>query len=244
MMQDIEREELLRSFYRVRQALGLLGLMLPVLLILGGAMSLGGVEPSISDYYHTILRDIFVGTMSAIGLFLIAYPGHRRRVGERMSDDFVTTIAGVAAFGVAFFPNEGRFDPEAGETISALTQAVLGNRAAALAHYASATVFLLALAYICLVKFARTARPMRRRVYRVCGWTILAATVGVVIASVFKIAGPDGPQAVVIRFQIVLWLEVAAVWAFSIAWLTKGRADLTLLSMAQGMAGQGRSSVK
>lgn len=228
MSEDITREELVRSFYRVRQALGFMGLMLPVLLVLGGMLSLGAVEPSISDYYHTVLRDIFVGTMCAIGIFLIAYPGHRRLPGERVSDDFVTTIAGIAAFGVAFCPNEGRFDPALEAKIDALMQMMMGNRAAALAHYTWAMIFLSALGYICLVKFARSAKPVRRRIYRVCGWTIMAMTVGVIVASAFKIMGPEGPQAVVIRYQLVLWFEVVAIWAFSFAWLTKGRADLSL----------------
>ena len=48
------------------------------------------------------------GTMTAIGLFLITYPGHSPEKGEHLSDDFITTVAGIAAFGVAYFPNETR----------------------------------------------------------------------------------------------------------------------------------------
>ena len=99
-MDDLNRDDVVRSYYRIRQVLGWLGLVLPVLLILGGYLSQGAVEPSISDYYHTLMRDAFVGAMTAIGLFLITYPGHSPEKGEHLSDDFITTVAGIAAFGV------------------------------------------------------------------------------------------------------------------------------------------------
>ncbi len=218
------RDELVLSYYRVRQALGWLGLSLPLILILGGMVSLGDMEPSISDYYHTLLRDLFVGIMTAIAIFLIAYPGHLRQSGEAISDDSVTTLAGIAALGVAFFPNEG----PAGSAVSSVSQAMLGSVGAAIGHYASAIVFLLCLAYICLVKFARTAKPYRRKIYRSCGWLILVMAGLVILASWFKIRGPAAPQAIVNDLRLVLWLEAIAVWAFALSWLTKGRADLAL----------------
>jgi hypothetical protein len=223
-MRDMSRDEIITSYYRVRQALGYLGLSLPLVLILGGMVSLGGVEPSISDYYHTVLRDVFVGIMCAISIFLITYPGHRSRRGDWVSDDTVTTVAGVAGFGVAFFPNEG----PAVEGVVSISQMMVGRDVAAFGHYFSAMIFLASLGYICLVKFARTARPFRRRIYRGCGWVILSMTVLVVVASVLKIWGWGPVRAVVVDNLLVLWFEAIAVWAFSLAWLTKGRADQSL----------------
>ena len=223
-MPDEFRQEVLTSFYRVRQALGYLGLVLPVALVIGGLLTLGGVEPSISDYYYTVLRDIFVGTMFAIAVFLIAYPGHSRRGDERVSDDTITTLAGIAALGMAFLPNEG---PGLGDVLT-VSQQALGVKLAALGHYLCALTFLGCLAWMCLVKFSRTANPARRRIYRGCGWAILALTVVVVVASVIKIWGSGTPHRIVVDWLIVLWAEALAIWAFSIAWLTKGRADRSL----------------
>ncbi len=220
-----DRDEIVRNFYRIRQALGLLGLTLPFLLILGGLLSLGKVEPSISDYYHTILRDVFVGVMFAIAIFLICYTGHRRGE-EKISDDWVTTVAGVAALGVAVFPNEGRI---AGDTLASVTQSVLGRHGAAIAHYTSAVVFLSAVGYMAFFRFARTAKPTRRRIYRACGALIWVATVLVIVASWFKVKGPAVPQAIVNDWLLVLWFEALGVWAFSIAWLVKGQVDKSLL---------------
>ncbi len=224
MMQD-HRDDLVISYYRVRQVLGYAGLSLPIFLVVGGLLSLGGIEPSISDYYHTVLRDIFVGIMTAIGLFLIAYPGHHRTDQDRLSDDRITTLAGIAAIGVAFFPNEYHVKSEAFESP---LQMWLGHTHASWGHYGSAIVFLFLLGLLCHNRFARTAKPWRRRIYRACGKVIWAMTLGVIIASYFKIRGPAGPQAVVNDYYLVLWFEAVAIWAFAVSWLTKGRAELAL----------------
>ncbi len=221
-----DRDDVVRAYYRIRRMLGWLGLALPLMLILGGWLSKGAVEPSISDYYHTLMRDAFVGVLTAIGLFLITYPGHSRQPGEHLSDDVITTLAGVAAFGVAYFPNEVRTNAN---LLGSITQQMLGYKLAAGAHYLSAIVFLSALAAMCLRKFARTARPLRRRIYRTCGWTIVAMTLAVIVASWFKIMGPAAPQAAVNGGLLVLWFEAVAVWAFALAWLVKGRVEERLV---------------
>ena len=50
----------------------------------------------------------------------------------------------------------------------------------------------------------------------------------VIVASWFKIRGPSGPQTIVNDWRLVLWFEALAIWAFAVAWLTKGRADHAL----------------
>ncbi|WP_194095183.1 hypothetical protein [Marivivens aquimaris] len=228
-MPEETREDLIRSYYRVRTALGLLGLSLPVTLIVGGILPLGHIEPSISDYYHTVLRDIFVGTMCAIALFLISYSGHRRAMGERISDNFMTTCAGIAAFGVAFFPNEG---PE-GTVASSLAQVALGRDLAATGHYTSAVIFFTCLAYMCLAKFSRTARPFRRRIYKASGWCIVVMTFAIIAASYVKIRLTGALHDFVVDCMLVLWFEAIAIWAFSIAWLTKGRAEMSIVKLVK-----------
>lgn len=238
-MSDTSRQEIVNSFYRMRQALGYLGFLLPLTLILGGLLSVGNVEPSISDYYHTILRDVFVGTMMSIGIFLISYTGYRRDGTERVSDDWVTTMAGVFAVLVALVPNEL---PLQAQEVDAVPQQILGIHNAAFVHYASALMFLSCLAYISLFKFARTAKPVRRRIYIACGLAIVVATLGTIGASVFRIMGSDMQRQFVNDYRIILWFEALGVWAFSLSWLTKGRADLSLIRSLRQMArSQGKS---
>jgi hypothetical protein len=222
MPADAPRDDVVRAYYRMRRAVGWLGLSLPVILVTGGLLGQGAMEASISDYYHTLMRDAFVGVLTAIGLFLITYPGHDPGAGEHVSDDIITTIAGLAAFGVAYFPNE---TPMNANLLGSITQQALGYRAAAAAHYVSAVLFLSALAAMCLRKFARTARPLRRRVYRACGWVIVAMTALVMAASWVRLLGPEGPRRLVQEGTVILWFEAVAIWAFALAWLVKGRVE-------------------
>ena len=77
------RAEIVENFYRLRRILGYLGFLLPAVLILGD-LPLGGVTPSISDFYHTLLRDIYVGILTAIGIFLLCYTGFRPKGSDRV----------------------------------------------------------------------------------------------------------------------------------------------------------------
>lgn len=224
-MPEHTRDEMVLSYVRVRQALGYLGLGFPVLLVIGGLMAEHAVAPSVSDYYHTTMRDLFVGSLFAIGVFLISYKGYRRSDGEWLSDDLVATVAGVAAFGVAIFPNESVI-PERAATLS---QAMIGYKASAIGHYVSAMIFLGSLAYFCLVKFARTAKPGRRIIYQICGWFIVSAGVLATVASYLKVAGTPAQSAWVIEWRVVLWLEAMGIWAFGWSWLTKGKAEFGLV---------------
>ncbi|MFY0682025.1 MAG: hypothetical protein JXR13_15750 [Thalassovita sp.] len=221
-MSEVTRDELVLSYVRVRRALGYLGLLFPFLLILGGYLSESDVLPSVSDYYHSTMRDIFVGSLFAIGVFLISYKGHPLKDGEKLSDDIVATIAGLSAFGVAIFPNEGGTGhPES------MSQMILGLKIAAVGHYISAIIFLGSLAYFCLVKFAKTALPHRRRIYRACGWFILLGGTLATVASYYKVYGTPAQSAFVVENRLVLWVEALGIWAFGISWLTKGKAEFS-----------------
>lgn len=221
-----DHHSIAKNFYRVRQALGLLGFFLPIFLIFGGVLILGRVEPSLSDYYHTALRDVFVGILAAISIFLMCYTGHPRGEGEKVSDDWVTTLTGIAALGVAIFPNGPGHDGGL-----SLVHLLVGQSFASGLHYISAVVFLASAGYVSFFRFARTAKPFRRRIYRACGRVIWGVTVIVIITSWFKVKGPAAPQTFVREWYLVLWFEVLGIWAFSIAWLVKGRVDMGLLHL-------------
>jgi len=218
------RDEMAASYYRVRQTLGGLGFAFPVLLLGAGLISEGRIMPSMSDYYHTLQRDIFVGCLFAIGMFLVSYKGHNRGPGEAVSDDLVATIAGAAAICIALFPSEAA---EAGADPVTFSQ-VIGMKTAVAAHYLSAQVFLYSLAWMCLWKFAKTEKAGRRRIYRACGFLIVAMGVIASIAAWQKVRGSDAAKAFVLDRSVVFWAEAVGVWAFGVSWLVKGRAEMLL----------------
>lgn len=219
-MSDLSDTDLVMSYHRVRMALGILGLLLPVLLLVGGAFSRVDLQPSLSDYYHTILRDVFVGTMFAIGVFFVSYKGYPKSREEFFSDDRMATLTGISAFGVALFPNEGLII-----SVDSISQMALGNNVAATCHYACALMFLLCLSYFSLIKFPRTINKKRKRVYQICGVLILGFTFLILVASVMKIWGTEAQGAMVDKYYLVFWFETVAIWAFAISWLVKGRAE-------------------
>lgn len=189
---------LVHSYLYLRRAIGLIGLALPFVLIFGKQLVQGGdLIGSLSGYYYSDLRDVFVGAMCAAGVFLLAYYGHD------YVDNIASTVAGLGAIGLALFPTT----PGGNATSWDQTAGVL--------HLVFAAVFFLSLAYFCLRLFPHDGEqpPGVGVVYRLCGVVILAALALIVVTSRLRLAPEMHPA---------LWLESAAVWAFGVAWLVKG----------------------
>jgi Protein of unknown function (DUF998) len=191
----------------LRRGVGFLGLSLPIVLILGKIwLDGGGLLGSISGYYYTSMRDYFVGTMCAMGVFLALYR-------YRREDRYLSDALAVFAVGVALFPtNPAGANPTTGQTIIGYI------------HLVCASLFFLCMAYFSLALFTRTdprripTRQKRRRnvLYRVCGIAIVACLV-LVVATNFLLTDHLKNEV-----HPLLWLETVAIWAFSVSWLVKG----------------------
>jgi hypothetical protein len=215
-----EREELLRtehgrgvlkSWLASRLAVGVLGLLMPILLITGDKLVLAyspSTRGSLSAYYHSGMRDIFVGTLCVIGLFLITY-----RINENDLDNWLTVIAGLAAVGVALFPTWTDHDQPLTPWQEKLTEPT-----AATIHGVAAAVFILSLAVMSFRFAHRDGRRGHARfalAHRICGGVMVAA---VVAFAVLKLGGVDELGG----FSVLLVVEVACTVAFGISWLLKG----------------------
>jgi hypothetical protein len=223
MQQSVnDANTLVAGYMALRRAVGVLGLTLPIVLGLGAwVIFQTGIQQSISDYYYTGMRNIFVGVLCAIGVFLMNYTGYKQ-VGDRPGDPTgIFHLSGAFAIGVALFPTS----PSNPTTIEWLV---------GIAHLTFAALFFITLAYVSLVLFTRTdpnktltaRRRSRIRVYRICGWAILSAIGLIVLLAIL----PDGiAQGIAQGIGIgnpVFWLEAIAVMAFGVSWLTKGRMIL------------------
>jgi hypothetical protein len=195
----------------LRKAIGILGIALPFVLAIGKFVFDGpGIKPSISDYYYTSMRDVFVGTLCAIGIFLFSYRGYE------FKDDLAGDLACLFAVGVALFPTTPGDNPSA-------AQVAIGYL-----HYGCAACFFLILAYFSLVLFRKTGpgRAMTRRktqrnaVYAACGVVMLACI------GLLSVYGIFLRNTWLQRMDPVFWLEAIAIWAFGLSWLTKGNAIL------------------
>lgn len=231
-------DHLVISYLTLRRALGVLGIGLPFVLAIGGAVFFAtGLQESISDYYYTGMGDVFVGIMVAIGLFLASYTGHKN-TGQNdplLSDNVAGNIASVGAVGLAIFPTA---PGPATDTIARIIGIAMFPAApdpdsiaaiVGIAHFAFAAVFFLTLAYISYFLFTRSdpdkeptpQKLKRNRVYRACAIAILAALVLIAAAKLVL------PESMVDGLKLVFWLEAIAVVAFGTSWLIKGE---TLLS--------------
>ncbi|WP_282601897.1 hypothetical protein [Paracoccus sp. PARArs4] len=220
--------ELVLSFLSVRRAIGALGFFLPVILLLSAPFMQGGLRTSISSYYYSSMREVFVGTLFAQAVFLWSYEGFRPRAGDLITDRRMARLAAVSAAIVALAPTYG---PEVDCTA---LQCLLGPGRAAMLHFAAAALFFGALAVFCLVLFVKGDEdsPEKRasnRIYRICGWTIIGciAVIGVMAAT-----GLDDALAIL---RPVFWLESVACFAFATSWAVKGDSLRPLVrNMARG----------
>jgi|GEM_PF-4739867 len=71
-------ENLVCSYLSLRRAVGIIGIGLPFTLAIGGLFRGIDLQESISFYYHTDMRNLFVGSMCAIAVFL--WPGSNKPV--------------------------------------------------------------------------------------------------------------------------------------------------------------------
>jgi hypothetical protein len=208
------------SYLTLRKAVGILGITFPVIVVVGSIVFGGceGIQSSISCYYHTNMRNIFVGILCAIALFLFAYKGYDKR------DDIAGDLACLFALGVTFFPTS------IPESIIPCIPYPYENRIISSIHFISAGGFFLVIAYFSIFLFTiKDQNPTkmklkRNKLYRICGYIILACILLIAVYSTCqRFNCCQGLQ----KFDPIFWLETLALWAFGISWLTKGKTIFT-----------------
>lgn len=211
------------SYRTMRRAIGILGFTFP-LIMLAGSFLFGNckeVQMSISTYYYTNMRNIFVGYNCAVALFMFAYRGH----------DWMDNVAGylgcVFALGVAFLPCHVNPD----QTCLIMTtshQPVIGRL-----HNLSALLYFIILIIYSLFLFPKThmnvatgerivmrrQKKKRNLVYYICG-SIMTVSLFLIIFYLYYI---DDFYPGLKNHNPVFWLESIMLFSFGISWLTKGQ---------------------
>lgn len=195
---------------RLRRGVGVIGIGLPFALILlhfyfAKAIVLAG---SMSQYYYTEMREVFVGSLCAMGVFLICYRYDK-------PSDRLGTAAGILAIAVAIFhTTDGRKLPVSSN-----------DRIVGILHLAAAAGLLVLLAVFCFYLFPRLdptkagmtrQKRVRNKIYYVCGVIIVVSLLAAAASKFFL------SKETLESVKPVLWCEVAAVLAWGIAWLVKG----------------------
>lgn len=192
-------------------------MLLPITLISHTAiLEYVTLQPSISDYYYTSLREIFTGELASVGFFLILYKGYKNKRWW-LNDSLLTNIAGFMAIGVAIFPT---FPPPKEQKLYTLIP--LDTEFLGCLHYAFAAVLFLIFALLCFFVFRLgqkrdlnipTSIFDENNIYMFCGIIILLCILAIPICNYyFK------------EFKhATLVFETIALFAFSFSWLIKGR---------------------
>jgi hypothetical protein len=217
MEKEIEPERsLIISYMTLRKAIGFLGVALPFVVSLGALILFRtGIQGSISSYYYTGMREVLVGILWSIGVFLLSYNGYT------IVDALAGKLGCVFAVGITLFPTTPDNNPSA-------KAVVIGH-----VHLAFAALFFLTLIYFSYFLFTKTSgepdkHPITRRkrqrnnVYRVCG---VVMAVCILLIGTYQFL-PDKAASVFKVYDPIFWLETIAIVAFGISWLIKGETLL------------------
>jgi hypothetical protein len=210
------------NYLFLRKTIGWVGTLLPVILLAVNPIALSiensgcGVVPgSVSGYYYSPARNIFVGALCALGLFLIAY------VGYDLGDRLITDAAGVFALGVALCPTKPTVASPPSVACQTVAQLSTREQVVGDIHLVSAALMFVFLAWMA-IRFTNTDKPpspqklLRNRIYQICAIVILACLVAAVITNFL-------PASVKALFPWLFLWEAVAIFAFGTSWFVKGQ---------------------
>ena len=208
MVTTSAQQPLVQSYLFLRKGIGIIGVALPFVLIIGKIiLESPGISGSLSAYYYSVMRDVFVGSLWVIGVFLICYR-------YDTLDDIASTIAGICAIGVSLLPTAPEVD------------ATQRQMAIGVAHGSFASCFLIILALMAIFLFRKTdqVNPGRRKrqrnlIYLICGIVILAC---MVLAALFLFIPNLQAASWLQPLHPIFWLESLSILAFGVAWFVKG----------------------
>ncbi|MCX6334237.1 MAG: DUF998 domain-containing protein [Bacteroidia bacterium] len=189
------------SYLSLRKTVGWIGILLPFVLPLGAIVVFGEdtIRKNLSVYYYSGMRDVFVGALCAIALFLFFYKGYDKW------DNRAANLAGFFALGIAFFPTVQSGPYNIYATI----------------HLICAALFFTILAAMSIFLFTKSKpgptkrKLIRNKIYIICGLVMIASMAGVLIFLLFF--ARKKPES-----AFIFWGETVTLIAFGISWLTKG----------------------
>jgi len=212
------------SYYTMRRAIGVLGLTLP-LILLAGSFLLGEckeVQYSISTYYHTNMRNIFVGFNCAVALFLFAYRGHDWK------DNLTGYLGCIAVLGVGFLPCT-----ISTPAVACLIPVSAQNPLVGQLHNLCALLYFIILIVYSLFLFPKTHMDMvtgekmfmgrqkkkRNVIHYNCG-SLMSPSLLLILSFMWFL---DDIYPALKSLDPVFWLESIVLFSFGISWLTKGQ---------------------
>jgi hypothetical protein len=195
------------SYLLLRKAIGIIGLLLPIVcLVDNAAFTSARLPDSLSYYYYTPMRNFFVGSLCLLGVFLLLHD-----VGVR-ADRWISNVAGASMLGVAFCPAA----PPVPRVTT--TEDVVGNL-----HFVFAVIAFAALG-VMTWRFGQAGSdgpgspaPSRGATifYRVCAGLLLGFAAISGLANLL-------PGSVKGATLAVFDFEALSIFTFGVSWFVKG----------------------
>ena len=196
------------SYMTLRQMIGWIALLMPWVLRIGAKLFLHlGMQASVSAYYYTDMRDVFVSTLVLVGILMTC------NRTKRWTDNAVSVAAGLAAIGVGLIrPNPDTAMIQHVQTCPADLNCMLPplqNVHLMFAVILFALLFVMVMFQFPLGTPRNADREMRWRnvIYRICGAVMLVCFI-----------------AIGLNQQSYFVPEAIAIFIFALAWLVKGQA--------------------
>lgn len=206
-------KDIVISYKNLRRLIGLLGIALPFLCLLGLFITKTQLQPSISHCYYTNVRDVFIGIMIGVSMFLITYNGYDA------TDDTVTNLTGLFGIGLALCPCL----ISKGSTID-VGYLNLDPIVSNIIHVSCAALFFILLAVNSIFLFTKTGKDTkvitpnknkRNLIYITCGIVMIVLMLLLVVLSLAL--GDEFNNE-----PIAFFIESFMLFAFGISWLVKG----------------------
>jgi len=215
--------------------LGFLGIVFPIILLIGTFFKGEQILPSISDYYYTSMNFIFTGVLFAISAFLFSYRG------DTYTENLLTSLSSFFALIVSIFPTPISKVAEIKEGISYYKEnfevfvipSIPHPSYVGTLHFIAAAIFFLLLSIIVIFIFVksenRSTTPSKNRIilYRICGMGMFLSIIAI---PIIKLLFPESDNLSLGGFPLTFSCETIALFLFGIVWLVKGEVETISLS--------------
>lgn len=232
------------SFRTLRQLIGYLGILLPLMCWLVNLfvnhlnllnnpvfvnlefsqpyVAGSDLKPSISDFYYTTAGPLFTGILLTVAIFLFTYNGYpKNKKDDRypwLTDKLICNFAAICALGIVVFPTSSS------EPVTDNIHIFVSSHSAGIIHLAFAAMFFLAMAVMSIINFRRNPGKVlimdaEGKLFLICGWGIITC---IVILAVFSFLIPQSENW--LWGKSVYIMEVFMLLFFGTAWLVKGKS--------------------
>lgn len=209
-----EEEKYYLSYMSLRMAIGWVGLLMPIAVRIGAYVFQGIWSPAtISAYYYTGMREVFVGSLVLVGALLMCY-----RTPDKQ-DTWLGVATGLAAIGIALFPMDVTFAkeliqkyPESCFTECYVVRGFLGFHGLFVGAFFALAFYLMFFRFAAHTPANATAQKVtRNKVYKICAVIMVGAGLAMLYFTTIKFSSG------------IFWSEAGAVMSFATAWLIKGQ---------------------